>query len=901
MTKVKEAEPVPTVPDIFLETLRKSLEHIADPVWLEKNSPFTSVFFANQGTGGRSTHQLQLTERADVDRQLRSIWRDWEDLSKTPLQALIWETIGQLAGEIDDLTQSILLLSYFDLAQPKQSQVIKILAVGRSTYYRYLERAVEKLGFEVVKNLRPSLRLEQPQPRQLVGRENEFQLALSQLQNGRAVHLVGGSGLGKTSLGARLAASWELPVFWYTFRPQLTDSLEQLLFALAFFLHQQGASGLWLYLSSLTEPIQPDRAIMALSQHLDELRSTPPLFCFDEADLLLPDDLNDSESHVQLRGFLSEWAKMDRSGSPLLFIGQKLLLEPEQDNLIILSQLHETDLIDFMHNLHVDVESSDIKKLYKLTKGNPLLLRLVAILFQQGTSISDSLEQLTSSVTLDWFWQNLRQRLIEAELVILREISVFQGNAPRDGWRRHSKLIDQMISRGILEETSIQAIGLHPALRRLIYDQIPQVLKTELHLGAAHILAERSHFTLAAYHFIEAGRPEMAIWTWYSHRQTEIDQGQARIALALFETLDSLELADRADQKALALLIAQLSSLSGSFSAGLKALEEIEWQNETASSVTAHEYRGVLLSQTGEAVKSIDEYRKSLDVVENLRVTQEIYLRTHIARRTYGLLRNIEQATLEANLAKFDLDILQGQLADASGDYNNARIHYANALAAADQITNPSRMAKLHEALGVMEARYAHVEAAVDHFKKAGQYHHECGNVVYARGLTNTNISYTYLAKRRYADALEPGEKALAFYQEINHPYWLAINEANLAEITFYLGRHSESRHYAESGLRREEPSVRPYCLYVLGHLSRVEQAFEQAEQLCQDAIESAQEIEDPWAEAPANNALGEVCRDAGRPEEALTTFNAALAIWKRIGVQHEVEYTEQLINSVSS
>ena len=53
-------------------------------------------------------------------------------------------------------------------------------------------------------------------------------------------------------------------------------------------------------------------------------------------------------------------------------------------------------------------------------------------------------------------------------------------------------------------------------------------------------------------------------------------------------------------------------------------------------------------------------------------------------------------------------------------------------------------------------------------------------------------------------------------------------------------------------------------------------------------------------AEAPANNALGEVYRDAGRPEEALKSFNDALSIWKRIGIEHEVEHTEKLIGTLS-
>ncbi|MFK7803621.1 MAG: hypothetical protein AB8G95_18440 [Anaerolineae bacterium] len=901
MSKVKEQEVAPNVPDIFLETLRKTLEHIADVLWLEKNSPLTSVFFANPAIESTQMSQLQLLDRPDVDDKLRLIWRDWEDVAKTPLQALIWDTIGQLAGDVDDQFQAVLLLTYFDLDQPKQSQVIKTLAVGRSTYYRYLDRAVETLGYEIVKNLRPALRLEQPQARPLVGRESETASALGQLRNGNVVHLVGGSGLGKTSLGAALASQWEHAVFWYTFRPQLTDSFEQLLFALAFFLHEQGLSNLWLYLSSHEGAIQPDRALMMLSQHLDELQATPPLFCFDEVDILLPDDLNDSETHIQLRGFLTEWANLDRKGSPILNMGQRILFEPESDCLFALSQLNKADFQYVLQSMSLDPNLIDVKKLHQLTRGNPLLLRFFAILHQQGFSVleSSSADILPSAISLDWFWQNLRQRLNETESALLREVAIFPGNAPKDVWRKHRKLVEKMISIGILEEASGDTIGLHPALRSLIYKQTPFAVRAEMHCGVGHLLAERSYFTQAAYHFIEGGRPEFAIWTWYTHRQSEIEQGQAGTALQFFNGLARTSLPHPADHKALALLIAQLSSLSGSFDSGLAALEATTWSNGSVSSALAHEYRGVLLSEMGDTELSLSEYRKSLEAIENLRSTQEIYLRTHIARRTHTLLADIGQATTEAQLAKFDLDILQGQLADAAGDYSSARLHYANALAVAEQVTNPSRLAKLHEALGVMEARYGHVEAAVDHFKKSGQYHHACGNLVYAKGLTNTNISFTYLAKRRYEDAYEPGKDAHEFYFGIQQPYWLAINEANLAEITFYLSHYAESRHYAESGLRREEPSVRPYCLYILGHLSRVEKDFSAAAEFCHAAIKSAMENEDPWAEAPARNALGELLRDQGEQAAAAHAHGEALAIWEKIGIQHEVDYTQQLMDQL--
>ncbi len=901
MSKDKEIEPVRSSPDLFLETLRKTLEHIADDVWLDKNSPLSSVFFAGPILGAEKRGRLHKSGRSDIDQKLEDLWSIWTEIPKNRLQALIWEAIGLLGFEsgLDNQPQTVLLLTYFDLEQPKQSEVVKTLAVGRSTYYRYLERAVETLGIEIVKNLRPALKIEQPSPRPLVGRDRERYQAIHKLEQGGIVHLVGGGGLGKTSLGAAVASNWKHGVFWYSFQPKLTDSLEQLIFALGFFLHQRGASDLWLYLSGRTDPPQPKQTLMILQQHLELLQDHPPLFCFDEIDLLLPDEVHDSEATIQLRGFLNEWSQMDRYGSPMLLMGQKILFEPEPNGLIQLSPIPQDEIGPFMTHLGADVSPEASLELHRLTRGNPLLLRLFGILQQQKMPISETMEQLTSSITLEWFWRSLHSRLAKTEVAILQSLSVFPTGGPKDSWRNYPKQIDQLIDQGLLEESSEGTIAILPVLRQVIYDQLPLMIRKDLHIQAGNLLAERSRFTTAAYHYIQGEEPELAIWTWYTHRAIEVNQGQTSFATSIFSPLLGSTLATSDDEKALALIIAQLSAFNGSMSVGLQALDNVSWPENHMSSAMAQELSAWLLSDSGQVKKALEEYRKSLEAVENISVTQEVNLRMNIARRAYIHLSDIQQANREIALARFDLNILQGQLEDATGNYTNARLHYANALAGAKEITTPSKLVQLYEALGVMEARYAHVEAAVKHFKKAGELHRKTGNTVCAVGVTNSNISYAYLTKRQYEKAIEPAEISYEFYKTINHSYWLAINEANLAEACFYLGRHAEAEEYAQAGLMREEPAVRPYCLYILGHLSRTKMEFSKAEKFCLQAIGSAQQNKDPWGEAPAYIALGETLRDDGKRERAREAIEKALAIWKQVNIEHEIEHTQHILDQI--
>jgi tetratricopeptide (TPR) repeat protein len=251
--------------------------------------------------------------------------------------------------------------------------------------------------------------------------------------------------------------------------------------------------------------------------------------------------------------------------------------------------------------------------------------------------------------------------------------------------------------------------------------------------------------------------------------------------------------------------------------------------------------------------------------------------------------------------ARFELEVLQGEIENVVGNYAAAHAHFTNALAIASPLNDEYRLAKSHEALGILEARYAHLGVAVEHIQAAGRHYQATGNLVCAVGVTNTNLSYAYLVKRRYADAVPPAQTALAFFTELNHPYWLALNEANLAEAYFYLGQLEKSEEMAMMGLGREEVVVRAYCLYTLAHVRRVQRCYPEAERLCREAIEMAEKQQDPWALAPGWRALGETYRDAGNLAEAHAAFQQVLNLFQRLGVEEEIVFTRKLMAELAT
>lgn len=900
-TKSPPPLPIATIPDRFMQTLRQTLEHVDDSEWLDKRSPLASVFFAGASPTAARQRQVVLTGLPAIDERLRTIWHAWEARPKTALQTLLWEAVCHFPPDLETHGQAILFLTYFAEPRPKQNEVVKLLALGRSTYYRYLERAIEIVGATLIQSLRPALKLEQPTAPLLIGRTDLIAQAQSGLDEGHVVHLVGGGGLGKTSLGAHLAAHWRKGgVFWYTFRPGLTDHLDQLLFTLAYFLHQQGASGLWLHLNTNPQENSTPGVMAIVRQHLIDLRATPPLLCFDEVDLLLADDLYDSQEHGRIRAFLDDLAQSVRAGAPLLLIGQKVLLQPQTDCLLTISPLTTADLPTLLQNARITLDASAQARLLQVTRGNPLLLRLFIALHQRGAALTDTLKALATPAALDWVMARLRQHLAPGELALLQELAVFQGNAPRDGWRNSQKQFNALLSLGLVETVSGDGIALHPAFRDRIYQQLSPGRREELHLAAANLLAERSRFTAAAWHYIQGGRPEMAIWTWFVHRQQEIDQGQASAALEFFAPLAQTPLPTFEDQQALALLLAPLYARAGRSQEGLQLMEKSTWPTTAPRTVHAHALRGELLAETGNIDRSLAEYRRSLDSITKLRATQEIDLRLDMGRRVLVFLGDNELARQEALQARLNLEVLQGEIEDNAGNYAAARAHYQNALAAAEACANDHRLAKVYEALGILEARYAELEPAVAYLQAAGRHYQAAGNLVCAVGMTNSSLAFAYLLKRRYAEAITPAETALAFFRQLDHAYWQAINEAYLAEAWFYQGDLAKAEEFAQSGLQREEVVVRPYCLTMLGHVRRAQRRFAEAERYGREAVASGEERQDLWALGPAWLALGECYRDAGRLDEARQAFQQGLRIYEQLGIAQEVAFVQTLLASVA-
>ncbi len=842
-------------PDPFMANLRQALEHITDAEWLKIHSPLESASAFLAGRPEAVAPAPAATSIASLDARLQAVYNDWQSRPKTSFQHAIWLAACQVEPGKDANYSALLLLTYFQDPKPKQAKIIQQLAISQSTYYRQLNNAVEALRLTLLNQILPSLRLESPLPKALIGRESLLQRCIDALAGGSFASIIGASGIGKTSLGAAIATHWRraepgrpCPVFWYTFRAGLTDTAQQLLFALALFMHQQQYSALWQHMLADPGDVDAAKALGMLRKGFDALRSTPPLFVFDEVDLLLADELDDTAAHAQARHILEALVESARSGAALLFIGQRLLVAPEPGRVFRPERFDVAATRALLRAAGHHVDEPTLHAIHAHTRGNPLLVQLAATLQSIGEPVFEQSARLSAGYSLDWFLARMRRRLTDKELDVLDAICVYDAPAPEDIWRKQRKVIDRLSELNLVDRDARQCLSIPAALRDGLYRRLPDDVRAALHLEAAHSCADRGVFTQAAHHFALGRKPELAVWTWYAHHDAETRQGMAQAAARIFEHLRPAQFEDERDRRALALIRAQLRSYAGAHEEGLEALDAEHWPARGSSSIRARVLRSRLLAMRGDVDGALAEYRAGLESLDAADAPQPVNLRVELAEHLLHRSRDPLAAKNQTLRAKHDVELMLGRIASDLGNLEGALDHLRAAAAASVESGDHVRQAKASEVMGLLEIRRLNIDAAVRHLEDASRHFEAYGNVVCAVGVTKTNISYAYLLARRFREAVQPAAEAVAFFEPMRQPYWLALNEANLAEAHACLGELDQAELYVVRAQRHEEPAVQPYCLYVLGHIRRVQCRFEEAERQCQHAVASAEDARDRWA-----------------------------------------------------
>ncbi|HRW08267.1 MAG TPA: hypothetical protein P5121_24355 [Caldilineaceae bacterium] len=894
-----------TAPKSYFTHVKSVLEHWQEPTWLGESSPLATPYFLGAQLHGTETTPVArgLVLQTEVTRALETLWRGPLPTDAAALMAAVdaEETETGRSNRYDCLVLELNYLKRIFRPAPKSQAEIyhEILHISRPTHDRHLAQAVERLGTILLQRLRPALRPEEPQVAAvLMGREEQQAQILADLLAGKSVSLIGPGGVGKTSLGAALGESWRAPaLFWFTFRATFNDHIDSLLFALGHFLHTKGASTLWHQLIADGGRLQDGNLALGLIRTDLAALDQPPLLCFDELDVLRP-SVSDHPNprHVQLLELLDSLC----GHAPLLLVGQRAYWE--SDTVYTLTGLSATEVDALLTAFAIPHSKEDVARLHYYSGGNPRIVSLCAALYDsnQAEPFQSIIDQLPQSPTLLPFWHRLTRRLSQNERRLLQQLSVFRSAAPVDLWQENEEernAIQQLLQRRLLVEDQGGGITLLPALREVIIDDLPVEEREHYHLIAAQSRAERGDYTPAAWHLVQAGQPEAAVALWYPQRRVEINRGQAGAALAIFEQISQRRLEKRRARE-LALLRGELYELAGEPEKIVHSLAQQAWPEDDARSIDAQILWANALRQQGQSDGALAKYAEGLARQRQLleRATQLHTLRS----RTYLQQRDMVQARREVELARIQVESLQGAFYDYSGNYEQAQAHYEQALTIAQALDDAEAVAYIEHHLGLLTGRRHGLAVAAPHYEAAMTHYQTIGNQHRVQ-VVRSNLANTQIQSREFSAAVTTARTALRFFQTIGDTTRIAQNASNLAEALAELDQLAEAESYAQLVLEQEEPQSHPYALYTLGTIRRKMQNLTEAALYYDQARQVAVMNEDNFLLAYALAALAHIYWEQEEHQRAMHTVEQAIKYFTQLGMDDQLPPLHELAATISA
>lgn len=860
----------------FEQRLEMALKHYKSPEWLEANSPLAQPYFLG-ACAGQAANRGQALQRL-IQQACEYLWGG-------PLTA----------GELDSLATreqgrkylAILELRYFQRSsRPANASIIwdTYLHVSKAQFHRYLNEAIHLLGQAMLLLARPALGLERPQPPvEFYGREQSLALGLEQLRGGQSVAISGASGIGKTSLAAALSRQWAGPVFWYTIRPCLNDTPENFLFALAFFLHQNGASGLWQQVLANQGQIKNLELARELARHALAQLARPPLLVIDEADALRPEKPTDERlAYNQILGLLEGL----QAEAPCLLAGQRAIISTPTH--IELGGLGVEQIQAWFAAAGVSLHAQEVQALSAYTGGSLRSLAICRELLKSGFAAAEALAQFKHSPGVKPLFDRLWARLEPGEQRLMLELAVFRSSAPADLWPEGPGALQRLKQRGLVLCDHLGGVALLPSWADLILAETTAEQKEALHAWAAGVRAERGEYTEAAYHCWKAGSPAAAVTLWYANMEPALALGQVGAAAHIFAGISANQLAEP-ERRRLALIRARLAEMVGDAAGGLRSLALAEWPAGARLTAQAHHARGRFFAALGDNPAALREYQSGLNVLAEIAHQQALLFTSRAAR--FGDEGEMEAAWLEVQRGQYALDDTRGTLWDATGHPDQALECYYRALEIARQSQDPAAVARTQNNIGSILAMRGDDRAADLYLAPAIEYYKKSGDLVAAHR-TQINRVVGLMQAGKYPEALPPAVETAEFFLSLHYRALLAFASMNLAEIYVELGQSGEARRWAGLALSQEQTDCVPFSLYILARAETLDGDYARAEEHLREAIRQAQPIQDQQTLAFAWRSLGQLHRLHGQAGLAQEAFEKALALFELLHLPNEVQKT---------
>lgn len=365
----------------------------------------------------------------------------------------------------------------------------------------------------------------------MVGRENEVQLVKDILADGpRTIVIIGLPGMGKTTLISNvLREIVDHETFYYPIHEW--DSPRSILMVLAAFLEELKKYRLRDYLGGKSSEQEISRDILDLWEVHEILAED----LGSERALLVFDDHQKASERVRKLISMIHTIATESEHVHLCVLSREVPGFYSKRDVIAEKKVFELRLegIDYrsvraLLERRGVVEPSVHPLVYQLTGGHPLAVDLIA-----STGGFESAEDLRKYIK-----NEVLSRVDSGSRSLLRRISVHRKPVDIDlivSTEEEIDLIERLLALSLATETG-RKIALHDVIRSVVYENLPEKLKKQLHLEAANtLIEERDQDTEVIYHFFSAEENQKAFEYLFSKIHSIIALGNAEVLKNILE------------------------------------------------------------------------------------------------------------------------------------------------------------------------------------------------------------------------------------------------------------------------------------------------------------------------------------------------------------------------------
>jgi len=305
----------------------------------------------------------------------------------------------------------------------------------------------------------------------------------------RFIVIVGMTGIGKTTLAEKFSSEVETDIFWH--RVYETSNSQGFLRALGSFLHSLGKKRLNSYMSSEITPDFKDVGNILKNDLKD---------C-----ILVVDDCHRSKDIERFLAFMKEnkpEAKIlvTSSKKPGFYNRSDVVVHKVVDELF-LRGLDENASKELLKAKGFSLSSSDYDQLYKLTKGHPMALMLMASK-DYTTSYKDFMRYLNDELLGD---------LRTDEEKMLRMLCVFRGSFSHEFIRESETItLHRLIRKSLLQDKGDELL-MPELVADYFHNHLEKTEKKEYHSVAADYYLKKGDNMERLYHLVNSGREFEAV------------------------------------------------------------------------------------------------------------------------------------------------------------------------------------------------------------------------------------------------------------------------------------------------------------------------------------------------------------------------------------------------------